>query len=180
TPDYSLVSGWELLAYTGLGLVGALASILFIFATHGADRAFAGLRLPRPLKPVLGMLLVGALGIYVPYVFGNGFETITLALHDQLPLALPLAPPLYKLLATALTAGSGCAGGMFTPSLFMGSLVGGAYGHWIHALWPASTAAAGAYAAVGMAAIAAGTSHAPISAILILFEFTGNYDLILP
>jgi chloride channel protein, CIC family len=180
TPDYLLVSGWELLAYTGLGLVGALASVLFIFATHGADRAFAGLRLPQPVKPVLGLLLVGALGLYVPYVFGNGFETITLALHDHLPLVLLLTLPLYKLLATAITAGSGCAGGMFTPSLFVGSLVGGAYGHWIHALWPASTASSGAYAAVGMAAIAAGTSHAPISAILILFEFTGNYDLILP
>jgi len=180
TPDYALVSGWELLAYTGLGLVGALASVLFIFATHGADRTFARLRLPQSVKPVLGLLLVGALGIYVPYVYGNGFETITLALHDHLPLILLLTLPLYKLLATALTAGSGCAGGMFTPSLFVGSLVGGAYGHWIHALWPASTASSGAYAAVGMAAIAAGTSHAPISAILILFEFTGNYDLILP
>jgi len=180
TPDYALVSGWELLAYTGLGLVGALASVLFIFATHGADRAFTHLKLPRPVKPVLGMLLVGGLGIYVPYVYGNGFETITLALHDHLPLLLLLTLPLYKLLATALTAGSGCAGGMFTPSLFVGSLVGGAYGHFVHALWPASTASAGAYAAVGMAAIAAGTSHAPISAILILFEFTGNYDLILP
>jgi len=182
TPDYALVSGWELLAYTGLGLVGALASVLFIFATHGADRSFARLRLPAAVQPLLGLLLVGALGIYVPYVYGNGFETITLALHDHLPLVLLLTLPLYKLLATALTAGSGGAGagGMFTPSLFVGSLVGGAYGHWIHALWPASTATSGAYAAVGMAAIAAGTSHAPISAILILFEFTGNYDLILP
>jgi CIC family chloride channel protein len=181
TPDYSLVSGWELLAYAGLGLLGALASIAFILAMRGAERGFARLpAVPAAGKPILGLLLVGALGVYVPHVYGNGFETITLALHDHLPLVLLFTLPFYKLLATALTAGSGCAGGMFTPSLFVGSLVGGAYGHWIHSLWPASTASPGAYAAVGMAAIAAGTSHAPISAILILFEFTGNYDLILP
>jgi CIC family chloride channel protein len=181
TPDYLLVSGWELAAYAGLGLLCAVASVAFILAMRGAERGFARLPgVPAATKPILGMLLVGALGIYVPYIYGNGFETITLALHDQLPLVLLLALPLWKLLATALTAGSGCAGGMFTPSLFVGSLVGGAYGRWVHALWPASTASPGAYAAVGMAAIAAGTSHAPISAILILFEFTGNYDLILP
>jgi CIC family chloride channel protein len=180
TPDYSLVSGWELVAYAGLGLVGALVSIAFILAMRGAERGFARLPAPAAVKPILGLLLLGALGIYVPHVYGNGFETITMALHDHLPLVLLFTLPLWKLLATALTSGSGCAGGMFTPSLFVGSLVGGAYGHWIHSLWPAATASPGAYAAVGMAAIAAGTSHAPISAILILFEFTGNYDLILP
>jgi chloride channel protein, CIC family len=181
TPDYLLVSGWELFAYVGLGLVGALASIVFLLAMRGAERGFSRLPgLPAAAKPILGMVLVGGLGAYVPYIYGNGFETITLALHDRLPFLLLLTLPLWKLLATALTSGSGCAGGMFTPSLFVGSLVGGAYGRWIHGLWPAATATSGAYAAVGMAAIAAGTSHAPISAILILFEFTGNYDLILP
>jgi len=181
TPDYTLVSGWELLAYAGLGVVGALISIAFVLAMRGAQDGFTRLPLlPPAAKPVLGMLLVGGLGIWLPHVFGNGFETITMALHDRLPWTLLLVLPLAKLAATAATAGSGGAGGMFTPSLFVGSLVGGAYGHLVHHLWPASTASPGAYAAVGMAAIAAGTSHAPISAILILFEFTGNYDLILP
>jgi len=181
TPDYTLVSGWELLAYAGLGVLGALVSIAFILAMRGAQEGFDRIpALPAAAKPVLGMLMVGALGIAVPYVFGNGFETITLALHDGLPWKLLLLLPLAKLAATAATSGSGGAGGMFTPSLFVGSLVGGAYGHLVHSLWPGATGSPGAYAAVGMAAIAAGTSHAPISAILILFEFTGNYDLILP
>jgi CIC family chloride channel protein len=181
TPDYTLVSGWELLAYAGLGVFGALVSIAFILAMRGAQEGFSRLpAIPPAGKPVLGMLLVGGLGVFIPYVYGNGFETITLALHDRLVWKLLLLLPLAKLAATALTSGSGGAGGMFTPSLFVGSLVGGAYGHLIHSTWPGATGSPGAYAAVGMAAIAAGTSHAPISAILILFEFTGNYDLILP
>ncbi len=180
-PEYALVSGRELFAYVGLGIVGGLASALFIQVTRGSGALFRAVKfVPRPLRPALGMLGVGALGLTVPYVYGNGFETITLALHGKLPWLLLLAIPAAKLLATALTSGSGCAGGMFTPSLLVGSLVGGAYGTVIHDAWPALTATSGAYAAVGMAAIAAGTSHAPISAILIAFEFTGNYGLILP
>lgn len=180
-PGYTLVSGWELLAYVGLGIVAALVSVLFVHALRLVANAFnRSDRLPAPLRPVVGMTLVGVLGLYVPYVYGNGFDTITLALHEQLPLYLLLALPAAKLLATALTAGSGGSGGLFTPSLFLGALVGGGYGWAVHAMWPDVTGPYGAYAAVGMAAIAAGTSHAPISAILILFEFTGNYDLILP
>jgi CIC family chloride channel protein len=180
-PGYTLVSGWELLAYFGLGIVAAVVSLLFVHALRWVANSFARMAwLPLALRPVLGMTLVGVLGLYVPYVYGNGFDTITLALHEKLPLVLLLTLPAAKLLATALTAGSGGSGGLFTPSLFLGALVGGAYGWGVHALWPDLTGPYGAYAAVGMAAIAAGTSHAPISAILILFEFTGNYDLILP
>ncbi|HXU45842.1 MAG TPA: chloride channel protein [Thermoanaerobaculia bacterium] len=180
-PEYSLVSARELIAYVGLGILGGIASVLFIQMARGSDRLFRALPfVPWPLKPALGMLGVGALGIYLPYVYGNGFETITLALHGRLPIALLVALPAAKLAATALTSGSGCAGGMFTPSLLVGALVGGGYGTLIHETWPAATASSGAYAAIGMAAIAAGTSHAPISAILIVFEFTGNYGLILP
>ncbi len=180
-PGYALVSGWELLAYLVLGLVGAIVSVLFVQVVRLVASSFARATwLPIAARPVVGMTLVGLIGLYVPYVFGNGFDTITLALHEQLPLVLLLTLPAAKLLATALTAGSGGAGGLFTPSLFFGALVGGAYGWGVHSLWPEVTGPYGAYAAVGMAAIAAGTSHAPISAILILFEFTGNYDLILP
>jgi CIC family chloride channel protein len=180
-PGYALESGWELLMYVGLGVVGALVSLVFVLTLRGMGRLFDRQRwLPLPARPVAGMLLVGALGLSFPHVYGNGFETIGLALHEQLPLLLLLVLPAAKLLATAATAGSGGAGGLFTPSLFIGALVGGAYGWGMHALWPDLSSPYGAYAAVGMATIAAGTSHAPISAILILFEITGNYDLILP
>ena len=192
-PGYALVSGWELLPYVGLGLVGAVASVVFVLGVRSGRRLFSRLTVvPEVLHPLLGMTLLGVLAIYVPHVLGGGYDTINLALAGELALppglglpegftiALLLGLALAKLLATALTAGSGGSGGLFTPSLFFGALIGGAYGFAMHALLPGIASPYGAYAAVGMAAVAAGTSHAPISAILILFEFTGNYDLILP
>jgi len=189
-PGYTLTSGWELLPYAGLGIVGALASLAFMLAIEGARKLFKRLTLiPRPVLPWVGMSLLGVLGLYVPYVLGRGYGTINLTLTEKLhlplradlTLVLLLLLAVTKLLATALTAGSGGSGGLFTPSLCFGALVGSAYGYSVHWLWPhLASAHYGAYAAVGMAAVMAGTSHAPISAILILFEFTGNYDLILP
>src|SRR5215210_4059550 len=192
-PGYTLVSTWELVPYVGLGVIGGLASVLFVLGIRLGRRAFRSMRfLPEPLKPVLGMTLLGLLALWVPHVLGGGTDIINMALTGQLKLPdrLPLPDHLTvlfllglafaKLLATAVTTGCGGAGGLFTPSLFFGALIGGAYGSWLHDLWPGLASSYGAYSAVGMAAIAAGTSHAPISAILIVFEFTGNYDLILP
>jgi CIC family chloride channel protein len=178
---YQMNSGWELLAYLGLGIVGAIASVLFVYGVRGGRTLFEKLTfIPKAVQPVVGLALVGVVGISFPHVLGSGFESINMALRGELPLMWLLLLPLAKILAVGLTAGGGGAGGMFTPSLFVGAMIGGAYGWGVHALFPMTTAAYGAYAMVGMAAIAAGTSHAPISAILILFEFTGNYDLILP
>jgi CIC family chloride channel protein len=192
-PEYALSSGWEMLLYAGLGVAGAFASVLFMRGVSLGEKAFARLRfLPRPLHPLVGMALLGGIGLYVPHALGRGYGTINLALAGtlRLPERFALSPELtgllllgialVKLAATALTRGCGGAGGMFTPSLAFGALVGGAYGSFMHALWPHIASPYGAYAAVGMAAVMAGTSYAPISAILILFEFTGNYDLILP
>lgn len=179
-PGYKLVSSWELLAYAGLGILGAVISVGFVLGIKGVSGLFDRLNLHPALRPVVGMGLVGLIGMYVPHVYGNGFDTITQALHENLPLALLLVLPVAKLLATAFTAGGGGSGGLFTPSMCVGALAGGAYGYAIHEIFPHATGPYGAYAAVGMAAIAAGTSHAPISSILILFEFTGNYELILP
>jgi CIC family chloride channel protein len=192
-PDYALTSGWEMLLYAGLGIVGALAAMVFMAGISLGGKAFRRLRfLPRPFHPILGLTLLGVVGLYVPHALGRGYGTINLALSGQLELPERLALPqeltivfllglaLVKLLATLLTRGSGGSGGLFTPSLAFGALVGGAYGFWAHWQFPHVASPSGAYAAVGMAAVMAGTSHAPISAILILFEFTGNYDLILP
>jgi len=196
TPDYTLKSGWEMLLYAALGLVGAGASLVFMTGVSWGGAVFKRLGkmrlLPRPFQPVVGMALVGVIGLWVPYALGRGYGTINLVLAGQLriPERLGLKPELailfllgialMKLVATALTRGSGGAGGMFTPSLAFGALVGGAFGTWAHWAFPHIASPYGAYAAVGMAAVMAGTSHAPISAILILFEFTGNYDMILP
>ena len=196
--EYTLTSGWEMLLYAGLGIVGALASVAFMVGVSWGTRAFKFLSkvglLPRPFQPVVGMALLGVIGIWVPHALGRGYGTINQALAGRLAPAFFGLPQdftvflflgllwlaLMKLVATALTRGSGGAGGLFTPSLAFGALVGAAYGCLVHAEWPHIASPYGAYAAVGMAAVMAGTSHAPISAILILFEFTGNYDLILP
>jgi len=192
-PGYTLGSGWELLLYIGLGVVGALASVVFVVGIRTGRQLFRWMRwIPRPFHPVLGMSLVGLIGLYVPYALGRGYGTINLTLAGQLKLpprfglpegmtiAFLLGLALVKLVTTALTTGSGGSGGLFTPSLLFGALVGGSYGFWMHSILPEIASPYGAYAAVGMAAVMAGTSHAPISAILILFELSGNYDLILP
>ncbi|HEX4961332.1 MAG TPA: chloride channel protein [Thermoanaerobaculia bacterium] len=196
TPDYTVTSGWEMLLFAGLGPVGAVASVLFMTGVSWGGALFKRLGkmriLPRPFQPLVGMTLLGVLGLWVPYALGRGFGTINLVLAGNLriPDRMGTAPGLtilfllgiavMKLVATALTRGSGGAGGLFTPSLAFGALVGGAFGYWAHWAFPSIASPYGAYAAVGMAAVMAGTSHAPISAILILFEFTGNYDMILP
>jgi len=180
-PGYALESPWEIFAYLGLGLVGALASLAFTLGVRGVARLFQRARfVPNWARPVVGMAMLGGLALLVPEALGSGFVTITEALHGNLPLAVLLMLPLVKLVATALTLGCGGSGGLFTPSLFFGALVGGAYGYGVQELFPSLSASYGAYAAVGMAAVAAGSSHAPLSAILILFEFTGNYELVLP
>jgi len=180
-PGYELVSPWEIGAHLGLGVIGGFAAVVFVLGVRGFSRLFRRLVVvPEAVRPVVGLLLVGGLGVVAPEVLGNGFETITGALHEGFAFKVLALLAALKVLATALTAGSGCPGGHFTPSLCFGALVGGAYGDLIHGAFPQATASSGAYAAVGMAAVAAGTSHAPLSAILMLLEFTGNYDLVLP
>ena len=191
--DFEAGSHWEVIIFAGLGLVCAVASIAFVLGVRKLSRFLQRLPIPAWLRPIPGFALFGLLAYHVPHVLEGGQEqTNTLLLRELPPLELPglnvdLALPAVfliiaaiKIVAIALTDGSGGVGGKFTPSLFVGALVGGAYGLVAEQVWPEITADYPAYAAVGMAAITAGTSHAPISAILILFEFTGNYDLILP
>ncbi|MGD9318045.1 MAG: chloride channel protein, partial [Anaerolineae bacterium] len=115
-----------------------------------------------------------------PRVFGVGYETITQALVGELALQMTVVLLLAKILATIITLGSGGSGGVFAPSLFMGAMLGEAFGQVVHAAFPTITAPVGAYALVGMAAVFSGAAHAPVAAILILFEMTGDYHIILP
>ncbi|MFN7943277.1 MAG: chloride channel protein [Thermoanaerobaculia bacterium] len=180
-PGYALTSPWEIGAYFGLGLVGAIAAVAFVRGVAGLEGLARRVRvLPAWSQAVLGMALVGGIAAIEPRVCGNGFDTITDALREQLSFRLLLEIALLKWIATGLTTASGSPGGHFTPSLCFGALVGGAYGQAVHAAFPSATSSGGAYAAVGMAAVAAASSQAPLSATLMLFEFTGNYDLILP
>ena len=178
-PGYGLTTPWEILAFLVLGVFGALAAVAFTRVIGVTGRLFRGMKVvPRGVQPILGMAMVGVIAIAAPEVAGNGFSVITRALHGGYALRLLLILAALKLVATALTDAGGCPGGHFTPSLCFGALLGGAYGVGVHALFPSLATSYGAYAAVGMAAVAAGASHAPLSAMLILFEVTGNYDLV--
>jgi CIC family chloride channel protein len=181
-PHYELVSAWELGGYLVLGILGGIISVVFVRVLYLGEDAFAKIPGPGWLKPVIGFAVLGALGIVTPHVFGNGYETVNLALHQdaQLTLKLLLILPLAKMLATALTYGAGGAGGLFMPSLVVGGLLGAAFGHGVHGWFPDHTAEPGAYALVGMGAIVAGTTHAPLTAIMMIFEQTNSYQIVLP
>jgi CIC family chloride channel protein len=179
-PEYELLRPSELLLGLALAPLFGLASAVYVRVMGWMEVQLD--RLPRwaqPLLPPLAMALVGLVAIRWPPVLGNGFDTIQQMLLGNLPLAALAVLPWLKLAATALCAGSGVPGGLFTPSLFYGALLGGAFGQLINIFWPGG-APSGAYALLGMGAVLAGTTHAPVSAVLIIFELTGDYGLILP
>jgi len=179
-PHYELVSAWELLPYLLLGLLSGMISLLFLRALFGTQDVFERIPIPNWLKPAIGMLLVGAIGIWWPHVYGNGFETVNLTLREQIPIITLCALVPIKMIASSLTYGSGGAGGLFTPSLMVGALLGGSFGYGVHALFPLVTAEHGAYATVGMGGVLAGMTHAPLTAIMMIYEQTNNYQIVLP
>jgi CIC family chloride channel protein len=179
-PTYSLVHASELFAYAGLGVLAALAAVIFTRMIYGCEDLFDRIRAPLPLKAMVGGAMVGLIGIRVPHIFGVGYEAITAALHGQMIWQFMAVLVLIKIVAVSITLGSGGSGGIFAPSLFIGAMLGGAVGTVVHIIWPTSTAGVGAYALVGMGAVLAGATHAPITAILIIFELTGDYKIMLP
>lgn len=177
---YGLASNWELCAYLALGILGGIVSVIFMKALFWSEDIFEKLPLPRLVKPALGMMAVGVIGCWYPHVFGNGFDAVNQLLHEELDLGLLPMLLVAKLAATALTLGAGGAGGLFLPTLMMGGLLGGMFGTVLHQWFPEQTATHGGYALVGMGAVLAGTTHAPITAILMIFEQTNSYQTILP
>jgi CIC family chloride channel protein len=179
-PPYSLVSPWEFPLYAILGVFTALIGLLFVVVFYKFEDIFDAWKFPEYLKPMVGGLLIGAIGLFFSQIFGVGYATIELALHGEAPLHIMAVLIVVKMLATSITIGSGGSGGVFAPSLFLGAMLGGGFGTMAHTLFPAITAVPGAYALVGMAAVFAAATRAPITSILILFEMTGDYRIILP
>jgi len=179
-PQYQAVSPYELLYYGLLGVLAGGLAVTFTRSLYRLEDFFEGLPISQYAKPAIGGLLIGAIGIFFPQVFGVGYDTITDTIHNRFGVLLIAAFFLAKFIATSLTLGSGGSGGIFAPSLFMGAMMGGIFGHAVHGLTPQITALPGAYALVGMGAFVAGTTHAPLSAMLILFELTDDYQIILP
>lgn len=181
-PAYSLVSPWELGVYGVLGLLAGFVAVVFVKVLYFAEDFFEGplARIPGVVQATVGGLLIGLLAMNFPEIMGVGYEAIELALHENLVLHTLLLLTVVKILAVSLTIGSGGSGGIFAPSLMIGATAGGGLGTVVHNLWPAGTASSGAYALVGAGAVVAATTHAPLTAFMIIFELTGDYQIILP
>jgi CIC family chloride channel protein len=179
-PSYQLVSVYELLPYALLGIAAAFVGVGFSTLLYRSEDQFERLKVPDMIKPAIGGLMIGVLALFFPHVLGVGYETIDMALAGQMTWYLLLSLVFLKLAATSITLGSGGSGGVFAPSLFLGAMTGGALGSFVHRLFPAVTAGPGAYAMVGMGAVVAATTHAPLSAMIIIFEMTGDYKIIPP
>jgi CIC family chloride channel protein len=179
-PEYILHSPLEFPLYAVLGVVCALVAVGFTLILYRSEDAWDGIKFPEYLKAVLGGLIMGTMGLVFPQVLGVGYGAIDLALMVKLSWWFMGLLVLFKILATSITIGSGGSGGIFAPSLFMGAMAGGAFGGIVNYLFPSVAASPGAYAVVGMGAVVAATTHGPLQAILIIFEMTGDYKIILP
>ncbi|MEP6669557.1 MAG: ClcB-like voltage-gated chloride channel protein [Chthoniobacter sp.] len=175
-----LGSNWEILPLLLLGLLAGLAAPWFLRLLRASERLFTKLALPVYLRLGLGGLIVGALAIWQPEVCGNGYSVVNHILHGELLWQALLFILVFKLIATAATFGSGAVGGVFTPTLFVGACVGQLVAHAVQSIWPGAPLNPQAFTVVGMGAFLAATTHAPIMAIIMLFELTLDYQLILP
>lgn len=180
-PEYELVSSWEFGPYILLGLLSgfmALALMKVLFRIE--DRFDNDKKLPRWLRPAIGGLLLGVIGIWMPQIYGDGYDTVDLVLHNGMIGWFVLLLVFGKLIGTSLTLGSGGSGGVFMPCLFLGAMTGAVVGELAGFTLGGQAGSPGGYALVGMGGIVAGAMHAPITAMVMMFELTGNYTIILP
>lgn len=179
-PAFQLNSSWEMIPYVTLGLLAGGVAPLFLRSLRHAEEFFISLRMPLVARLALGGLFVGVIAINVPQVCGNGYTVVVDILNGRLVWTVLLGIFACKWLATMSSFGSGAPGGVFTPSLFMGASLGYLFGTAIHAIWPAGAVDPGAFALVGMGAFLSAASRAPVMAVIMLFEMTLSYDIILP
>jgi CIC family chloride channel protein len=179
-PGYELVSAWEFPIYVVLGLFCALVAVTFTKTLYRMEDIFDGLKFPEYLKAAMGGLILGVISLLFPQILGVGYGAIDLSLSQSYAWWLMLVLVLCKILATSITIGSGGSGGIFAPSLFIGAMAGGFLGSIVHNFLPSVTASPGAYSIVGMGAVVSATTHGPLTALLMLFEMTGDYKIILP
>jgi CIC family chloride channel protein len=179
--DVGLEHVVEILFYALLGVLAGVISVAFIRLLYWTGDQFSALPYPPVvLLPALGGLMVGLLALIDDGILGTSSEALRDLLTEETVVRSALLLLMLKVVATSITIGSGGSGGVFSPSLFAGAALGAAYGGIIHALLPDLTAGANAYATVGMAALVAGTARSPITAVLIIFELTRDYAIILP
>ena len=179
-PSFTLHSLWEIGPFVVLGLLAGTVAPFFLRSLRIVEGWFARTKLPVPARLALGGLVVGGLAVWVPEVCGNGDSVVVSTLNGQLVWTTLVLVLVCKWAATAASFGSGAPGGVFTPTLFMGASIGYLYGFAVNAVWPLGAHDPRAFALVGMGALLAAASHAPVMAIIMLFEMTLSYDIIMP
>jgi CIC family chloride channel protein len=179
-PAHFLNSPLDLVLYAQLGAIIGLLTTVQIDIHFFIKDCFDRLKISQLVKPLLGGFLVGLIGIFFPQIMGNGYEFMNMALVGKGSFAVLLVIALLKIIATAVTLGSGLPGGLFAPALVIGSFFGGAFGHLALGAFPQISLSPGVFALVGMGAFLAGSMHAPATAIFLVFEITSSYDAILP
>ncbi len=180
-PPFSVSSPWEISLYALLGIIAGLVSITFTQTMHGVEHIFKHqVRLPAYFKPALGGLAVGFMGMFYPQIFGYSYVPISRAIDGQIILSTLVILVLLKIVATAFTLGSGGSGGVLCPSLFLGATLGSACGALFHQWLPDIAVSQGAYGVVGMGAMLGAVVQAPMTAIIMVFEMTNEYQVILP
>ncbi|WPD21258.1 MAG: chloride channel protein [Candidatus Electrothrix scaldis] len=180
-PDYHMVNPLvEIPLYAVMAVLIGLLAVAHIRFFYFVRDKFEAVRLNKYMKPIIGAFLVGSIGIVFPQVMGDGYEYIEQVLAGDGVVWVMLALIALKSISTAITLGSGGAGGIFAPALFIGAVIGGAFGGIVHSVLPNFTATPGAYATIGIGAFLAASTHAPMTAIFLLVEMTGNYIIIVP
>jgi CIC family chloride channel protein len=179
-PAFQMVSPLELISYLLLGLAAGGAAPLFLSLLEWSTALFKGWKAPAWAQLGFGGFIVGLISLHQPFVWGNGYGALSMILQTDGVWLVILSLLVWKLVATASTVGSGAVGGVFTPTLLVGGALGALFGSGAHFLFPNATAGPHSYAVVGMGAFLAATTHAPLMAILIVFDMTLNHEIILP
>jgi len=175
--EQSLASFWEFPAVVGLGIAGGFVAIIFMRTAMKTEDVMSRVPGPQWINPAIGGFLIGLIALVFPHVLGVGYDATDLALNIQLPLYLMVSLIFMKILATSICIGSGFGGGVFTPSLMIGAMLGGSYGMVVTGIFPELSSGPGAYTIIGMGAVSAAVLGAPISTTLIVFELTDDYPL---
>ncbi|GAB4504967.1 MAG: chloride channel protein [Anaerolineales bacterium] len=180
-PAYSIASIWELPLYLLLGLLAGPVSGVYVWLLYRCQDWYAKWKVPQWVRTGSAGLAVGVAGLFLPQIFGVGYETIEEILNkNDFTLWLLLALLVGKIVITSVNISGGFPGGVFAPALFIGATLGGAFGLGMQGLFPSLGINASAFALVGMAAVLAGSVHAPLTAVILLFEMTNDYRIILP